>query len=70
MTTIVPLEAVEVGEVTTRGRSPLQRLRETGVVGMISAAILLVAVLAALIGPYITPADPNQPNISLSSPPD
>ena len=66
MTTIVPLEAVEVGEISTRGRSPVQRLRETGVVGMISAAVLLVAVVAALIGPYVTPADPNLPNISLS----
>jgi peptide/nickel transport system permease protein len=66
MTTIVPLEAVEVGEVVPRGRTPLQRLRATGVAGMISAAVLLIAVLAAVIGPYITPSDPNAPNIALS----
>jgi peptide/nickel transport system permease protein len=66
MTTIVPLEAVELGEVSGRGRSPLQRLRDTGVAGMVSAGVLLIAVIAALIGPYITPHDPNLPNISLS----
>jgi peptide/nickel transport system permease protein len=66
MTTIVPLEAVELGEVADRKRSPLQRLRETGAIGMISAGVLLVAVVAAVIGPYVTPSDPNLPNISLS----
>ena len=65
MTTIVPLEIGETAPRRTR-RSPMRRLRETGVVGMISAGVLLIAVLAALIGPSITPYDPNLPNLSLS----
>ena len=32
---------------------------------MISAAVVAVAVLLAIIGPYITPDDPNLPNLSL-----
>jgi peptide/nickel transport system permease protein len=32
---------------------------------MLSAAVLLVAVVAAVIGPYVTPNDPNLPNLSL-----
>jgi peptide/nickel transport system permease protein len=66
MTTVVPLEAVELGAADARDRSPVRRLRDTGVAGMASAAVLFVAVLAALIGPYITPSDPDLPNISLS----
>ncbi len=65
MTTIVPLEVVETAPRRT-GRSPVHRLRETGLVGMVSAAVLLIAVVAALIGPSITPSDPNLPNLSLS----
>jgi peptide/nickel transport system permease protein len=65
VTTIVPLEIVETSPSRTR-RSPVRRLRETGVVGMVSAVVLLLAVLAAIIGPSVTPFDPNLPNISLS----
>jgi peptide/nickel transport system permease protein len=63
MTTVVPLPVAELGG---RRRSAWRRLRETGVVGMISAAVIAVAVLAAIIGPYITPDDPNLPNLSLT----
>ena len=65
MTTIVPLEVVETSASRTR-RSPVRRLRETGVAGHGLAAVLLVAVLAAVIGPSVTPYDPNLPNLSLS----
>ena len=63
MTTVVPLPLVEVGG---RRRSAWRRLRDTGAAGMISAAVLAVAVVVALIGPYITPYDPNLPNLSLN----
>jgi peptide/nickel transport system permease protein len=62
MSTVVPLPLVEVGG---RRRSGWRRLRETGAVGVVSAVILAVAILAALIGPYVTPDDPNLPNLSL-----
>jgi peptide/nickel transport system permease protein len=32
---------------------------------MVSAAVLVIAVVAAVIGPYVTPDDPNLPNLSL-----
>ena len=62
MTTLVPLPVTEVGE--RRRRSPARRLRETGTVGMISAAVLLTATVAGLVGPYVTPQDPDLPNLS------
>ena len=62
MTTLVPLPMAEVGE--RRRRSVVRRLRETGGVGMVSAGVLLVATLAAVLGPYITPQDPDLPNVS------
>ena len=62
MTTLVPLPMAEVGE--RRRRSVVRRLRETGSVGMVSAGVLLVATLAAVLGPYITPQDPDLPNVS------
>ena len=62
MTTLVPLPMAEVGE--RRRRSVVRRLRETGSVGMVSAGVLLVASLAAVLGPYITPQDPDLPNVS------
>jgi peptide/nickel transport system permease protein len=68
MTTIVPLPVAEPGAVVEVGerrrRSVGRRLRETGAVGMVSAAVLLVAVLAAAVGPYITPQDPDLPDVS------
>jgi len=62
MTTLVPLPMAEVGE--RRRRSVVRRLRETGSVGMVSAGVLLVATLAAVLGPYVTPQDPDLPNVS------
>ena len=62
MTTLVPLPVAEVGE--RRRRSPARRLKETGTVGMLSAAVLLVATVAGVAGPYVTPQDPDLPNLS------
>ena len=62
MTTIVPLPMGEVG--VRRRRSVGRRLKETGTVGMISAGVLLLATVAAVVGPYVTPQDPDLPNVS------
>ena len=62
MTTIVPLPMGEVG--VRRRRSVGRRLKETGTVGMISAGVLLIATVAAVVGPYVTPQDPDLPNVS------
>lgn len=62
MTTIVPLPMGEVG--VRRRRSVGRRLKETGTVGMISAGVLLIATVAAIVGPYVTPQDPDLPNVS------
>jgi peptide/nickel transport system permease protein len=63
VTTVIPLPLVD--ETQARRRSPLKRLQETGVTGMVSALVLLVALTAAVVGPYVTPSDPNLPNLSL-----
>ena len=62
MTTLVPLPVGEVGE--RRRRSVARRLKDTGSVGMISAGALLIATFAAVLGPYVTPQDPDLPNLS------
>jgi peptide/nickel transport system permease protein len=49
----------------TRGRA-FVRLRATGVPGMLSAAVLVLALIAAVFGPWLAPHDPNLPNLSLS----
>jgi peptide/nickel transport system permease protein len=64
MTTIVPLPMGEVGE--RRRRSVGRRLKETGTVGMISTGVLLIATVAAVVGPYVTPQDPDLPNVSFA----
>ena len=53
--------------VTTppRGRA-LGRIRATGVPGMASVVVLVVAAIAAVFGPVIAPYDPNLPNLSLA----
>jgi peptide/nickel transport system permease protein len=63
MTTVIPLPLAD--ETKSRRRSPLKRLQETGVTGLVSALVLLVALAAAFAGPYVTPSDPNLPDLSL-----
>jgi peptide/nickel transport system permease protein len=63
MTTVIPLPLAD--ETKSRRRSPLKRLQEAGVTGMVSALVLLVALAAAFAGPYVTPSDPNLPDLSL-----
>jgi peptide/nickel transport system permease protein len=50
---------------TRRSRS-LSGLRGTGVAGMVSAAVIVLATLAAVFGPLIAPYNPNLPNLSLA----
>jgi peptide/nickel transport system permease protein len=64
VTTVVPLPVADVSG--SRRRTALRRLRDTGAVGMASAAVVAVAILAAILGPSIAPYDPELPNISLS----
>jgi peptide/nickel transport system permease protein len=48
-----------------RGRR-LGRLRATGVPGMVSAAVIGLALIAAVFGPLLAPYNPNLPNLALS----
>jgi peptide/nickel transport system permease protein len=53
--------------VTARSdRSLGSLLRSTGPAGMISAAVITAATLAAVIGPQLAPYPPNLPNLSLA----
>jgi peptide/nickel transport system permease protein len=49
-----------------RGRSLGSLLRSTGPAGMISAAVIVAATLAAVFGPELAPYPPNLPNLSLA----
>jgi peptide/nickel transport system permease protein len=49
-----------------RGRSLGSLLRSTGPAGMISAAVIVAATLAAVFGPQLAPYPPNLPNLSLA----
>ena len=44
----------------------LGRLRGTGAVGVVSAAVIALAALAAIFGPVVAPYHPDLPNLSLS----
>ncbi len=56
-----------VTEVATRPpRFAIPGLRGTGTVGHISAAIIAVAAITAVVGPSLAPHDPNATNLSLS----
>jgi peptide/nickel transport system permease protein len=50
---------------TRRSRS-LSGLRGTGVAGMVSAAVIALATIAAIFGPLIAPYNPDLPNLSLA----
>jgi peptide/nickel transport system permease protein len=47
-------------------RSPLALLRETGPIGIASAAVIAVATLVALVGRFVAPADPELAALSQS----
>jgi peptide/nickel transport system permease protein len=49
-----------------RGRSLGSLLRSTGPAGMISAAVIAAATLAAVFGPQLAPYPPNLPSLSLA----
>jgi peptide/nickel transport system permease protein len=63
MTTAMPV--LLAAPAHPRGRF-LGRLRATGIPGMVSAAVIALALLAAVFGPLLAPYDPNLPNLSLS----
>ena len=63
MTTAMPV--LITAPAPTGGRV-LGRLRATGVPGMLSAAVIAIAMIAAIFGPLLAPYDPNLPNLSLS----
>jgi peptide/nickel transport system permease protein len=50
---------------TRRSRS-LSGLRGTGVAGMVSAAVIALATIAAVFGPLLAPFNPDLPNLSLA----
>jgi peptide/nickel transport system permease protein len=52
--------------VTARRGSLGSLLRSTGAAGMISAAVIVAATLAAVFGPQLAPYPPNLPNLSLA----
>jgi peptide/nickel transport system permease protein len=52
--------------VTTRQARLATRLRSTGIPGMASAAVVVLAALAAVLGPLLAPYDPNLANLSLA----
>ncbi|HTS97419.1 MAG TPA: ABC transporter permease [Streptosporangiaceae bacterium] len=52
--------------VGTRRARPLSGLRATGVAGMVSAAVIALATIAALFGPLLAPYNPDLPNLSLA----
>jgi peptide/nickel transport system permease protein len=50
---------------TRRSRS-LSGLRGTGVAGMVSAAVIALATIAAIFGPLLAPYNPDLPNLALA----
>ncbi|HEX9066065.1 MAG TPA: hypothetical protein VF843_13235, partial [Streptosporangiaceae bacterium] len=65
MSTAVPLVTVQAPAMTRRGRAA-GLLRGTGFAGMLSAAVIALATLVAVIGGAIAPFNPNAPNLALS----
>jgi peptide/nickel transport system permease protein len=63
MTTAMPV--LMAAPAPTHSRV-LGRLRATGAPGMLSAAVIAIAMIAAIFGPLLAPYDPNLPNLSLS----
>ena len=64
MSTSVPLVTVQAPTMTRRGRAA-GLLRGTGVAGLISAAVIGVTTVVAVIGGLIAPFSPTAPNLAL-----
>ncbi len=65
MSTSVPLVTVQAAAITRRGRAA-GLLRGTGFAGMISAAVIALATVVAVIGGLIAPFSPTAPNLALA----
>jgi peptide/nickel transport system permease protein len=65
MSTAAPLVTIQAPAMTKRGRAA-GLLRGTGVAGMISAAVIALATVVAVIGGLIAPFSPTLPNLALS----
>jgi peptide/nickel transport system permease protein len=55
-----------VAAPSTRRSRSLSGLRGTGVAGMVSAAVIALATIAAVFGPLLAPFNPDLPNLSLA----
>ena len=55
-----------VAAPSTRRSRSLSGLRGTGVAGMVSAAVIALATIAAIFGPLLAPFNPDLPNLSLA----
>jgi peptide/nickel transport system permease protein len=62
----VPATAAPAAGRRARRAGVLGLLRATGVGGMISAVVIAVAIVLAIIGPWIAPYNPDLPNLSLA----
>jgi peptide/nickel transport system permease protein len=59
------MSTMVVARGTRRSRS-LSGLRGTGVAGMVSAAVIALATIAAVFGPLLAPYNPDLPNLALA----
>ena len=62
----VPATAAPAAGRRARRAGVLGLLRATGIGGMISAVVIAVAIVLAIIGPWIAPYNPDLPNLSLA----
>jgi len=65
MTAGAQISTVAAAPGTRRSRS-LSGLRGTGVAGMMSAAVIALATIAAVFGPLLAPFNPDLPNLGLA----
>lgn len=62
----VPATAAPVAGRRTRRAGVLGLLRATGAGGIVSAIVIAVATVLAIIGPWVAPYNPDLPNLSLA----
>jgi peptide/nickel transport system permease protein len=62
----VSAQVTTVAVPGTRRSVSLSGLRGTGVAGMVSAAVIALATIAAVFGPLLAPFNPDLPNLSLA----